>query len=156
MSFLTLAALAVGLLVAAPIVAHLLRRKPPEEVAFTAVDLVPATTATAQRRNALEDRALFFVRAIAVLALAILGATPFVTCQRLSLARDGGASVAIAIVLDDSMSMQAATPGETVSRFDRAPEGARGLLAGRREGDAGAVVLARAPPRGDHPATTNH
>lgn len=157
MSFLTAAALAVGLLVMAPVIAHLLRRKPPEEVPFTAVKLVPVTPAIAQRRTALEDRALFFVRASAVLALAILGATPFVTCQRLSLARQGGASVAITIVLDDSLSMRAPpeTEGEATTRFARAKEAAQELLLGLQEGDAVAVVMAGDPPRVGLAATTN-
>jgi len=157
MSFLTAAALAIGLLVVAPVVAHLLRRKPPEEVSFTAVKLVPATPAIAQRRTALEDRALFFIRAFAILALAILGATPFVTCQRLSLSRQGGASVAIAIVIDDSLSMRAPVEGEAeaTTRFARAKEAAAELLLGLQEGDAVAIVMAGREPRVGLAATTN-
>ena len=59
----------------------------------------------------MEDRALFATRAAAVGLLAVLGATPLVRCSRLSLQRSGGASVAMAIVLDDSMSMRARTQG---------------------------------------------
>jgi hypothetical protein len=88
-----------------------------------------------------------------VLALAVLGATPFVRCSRLSLSRAGGASVAIAIVVDDSMSMRAAAGGK--SRFERARDGARELLASAREGDAIAVVLAGAPARVSLAATTD-
>ena len=87
MSFLTWAALAVAGLVIAPLIAHLLRRPPPEEQVFAATTLVPSNPAVAQRRTALEDRALFAIRALAVVLLAILGATPFVKCSRLSLAR---------------------------------------------------------------------
>jgi von Willebrand factor type A domain/Aerotolerance regulator N-terminal len=156
LSFLTWAALGIAALVVAPLIAHLLRRRPPEEMPFAATKLVPARTAVAQRRTAIEDRALFTIRALAVLALAILGATPFVTCQRLSLAREGGASVALTIVLDDSLSMRAAldAAGGT-TRFDRAKAAAAELLTGLAEGDAVAVVLAGSPPRVALAATSN-
>jgi hypothetical protein len=158
-SFLTLAALAVGFLVVAPLVAHLLRRRPPEELPFAATELVPATTAVAQRRTAIEDRSLFAIRSLAVLALAILGATPFVKCSRLSLAREGGASVALAIVIDDSMSMRAALDPEggenAISRFERARAAAGELLEGMHEGDAVAIVAAGRSPRVVLAATTN-
>lgn len=156
MSFLTWAALGVAALVVAPLIAHLLRRRPPEELPFAATKLVPARTAVAQRRTAIEDRALFAIRALSVLALAVLGATPFVTCQRLSLARDGGASVALTIILDDSMSMRAeVAPDSAVTRLARAKEAAGELLAGLQEGDAVAIVLAGGPARVALAATTN-
>ena len=156
MSFLTWAALGVAALVVAPLIAHLLRRRPPEELPFAATKLVPARTAVAQRRTAIEDRALFAIRALSVLALAVLGATPFITCQRLSLAREGGASVALTIIVDDSMSMRAeVSPGGGVTRLARAKEAAGELLAGLQEGDAVAIVLAGGPARVALAATTN-
>lgn len=60
----------------------------------------------------------------------------------------------MAIVIDDSMSMRAKLEG-TASRFDRARQGARELLASSREGDAVAVVLAGAPARVALAATTD-
>jgi hypothetical protein len=156
-SFLTWAALAVGLLVAVPLIAHLLRRRPPDEEEFAATKLVPARTAVAQRRTAIEDRALFAIRALAILALAALGATPFVKCERLSLAREGGASVALAVVLDDSLSMQAELGGdvEAKTRFARARAAALELLEGLEPGDAVSVIMAGDPPRVALAATTN-
>ena len=88
-----------------------------------------------------------------MIGLAVLGATPFVRCSRLALQRAGGASVAIALVIDDSMSMRAMAGDET--RFDRARRGARELLASMREGDAVAVVLAGVPARVGLAATTD-
>jgi hypothetical protein len=156
LSFLTWAALGVAALVVAPLIAHLLRRRPPEELPFAATKLVPARTAVAQRRTAIEDRALFAIRALAILALALLGATPFITCERLSLAREGGASVALTIILDDSMSMRAALEeGQVGTRFERAKEAADELLAGLQEGDAVAIVLAGSPARVALASTTN-
>src|SRR3954471_16525561 len=113
MSFLTVGALVIALLVAAPIMAHLLRRRQAEERPFPPARLVPPTPPAARRRSMLEDRALFAVRALAVLLLAVLGATPFVRCSRLSLARRSGASVALAFVIDDSLSMRAKLPNGT-------------------------------------------
>jgi hypothetical protein len=154
MSFLSLGGLLIALLVVAPIAAHLLRRKQAEEQLFPPARLVPPTQPSARKRSMLEDRALFSVRALAVLGLAILGATPFVHCSRLALTRHNGASVGLAIVLDDSLSMRAKLPsGQT--RFERALVGARELSQGLATGDAVAIVLAGAPPRVALGSTTN-
>ncbi len=153
MHFVYALALAVGVLVAAPYLAHRLRRRRGEERAFAAAHLVPPAPPRARRRAELEDRALFATRAVAVLVLALLGASPLVRCSRLALQRSSGASVAMAIVVDDSMSMRASVSGR--SRFERAREGARELLASTREGDAVAIVLAGAPARVALAATTD-
>lgn len=160
MSFLSLSALLVALLVAAPVAAHLLRRRKAEEQPFPPAKLVPPSPPMARRRSMLEDRALFAVRALGIVALAILGATPFVRCARLGLARKDGASVAIAIVIDDSLSMRAplaggapGTKGKT--KFDRSLEAARELALGLRGGDAVAIVLGGAPARVALASTTN-
>lgn len=160
MKFLTLGALAIALLVAAPIAAHLLRRKSAEERAFPPTRLVPASPPLARRRSLLEDRALFAIRALAVVALAVLGATPFVRCSRLSITRRAGASVALAIVIDDSMSMRAAADGGpsgrgATTRFERAKQSARDLLGASYAGDAVAIVLAGAPARVALASTTD-
>jgi len=152
-TFYSALALAVGLLVVIPYLAHRLRRRRADERPFPPAGLVQPAPPRARRRARLEDRALYATRAAAVVALAVLGATPFVRCSRLSLQRSGGASVAMAIVLDDSMSMRAGVGGE--SRFERAKAGARELLSSAREGDAVAVVLAGAPARVALAATTD-
>jgi hypothetical protein len=154
-SFVTWAALAIGLAVVAPLLAHLLRRRPPREQPFAPTALVPKSPATARRRTAIEDRALFTVRALAVVGLALLGATPLLKCSRLSLARRGGASVALAVVVDDSLSMRAPIDKGGATRYQRALEGARELLAGLQQGDAVAIVLAGKPARVALAATTN-
>lgn len=153
MSFVTILALGVAVFVAAPYLAHRLRRRRADEVRFAPVRLVPETPPKARRRSRLEDRSLFVIRAASVVALALLGASPLVRCSRLALSR-GGASVAVAIVLDDSMSMRA-KDGSDRSRFDRAKRGAEEILASLREGDAAAIVLAGAPARVGLAATTD-
>jgi len=159
-SFLSLAALLVAVFVAAPIAAHLLRRRQAQEEVFPPAELVPPTQPAARRRSMLEDRALFAVRAASVLLLALLGATPFVQCARLGIARKGGASAALTIVIDDSLSMRAQLDHGPISlgkqsKFARAMEAARELADGLKSGDAVAVVLAGAPPRVALAATTN-
>lgn len=153
MSFVTVLALAVAALVAVPYLAHRLRRRSAQDEAFPPARLVQPAPPHARRRSRLEDRALFATRSAAVVALAVLGATPLIRCTRLSLERAGGASIAMAIVVDDSMSMRADAGGR--SRFERARRGALELLVSTREGDAVAIVLAGAPARVALAATTN-
>jgi hypothetical protein len=154
-TFVTALGLAIALLVAVPYFAHRLRRRRAEERPFAAARMVPPAPPRARRRSRLEDRGLFALRAASVLALALLGASPLVRCSRLSLQREGGASVAMAIVVDDSMSMRATFGSTRSTRFDRAVRGARELLGSAREGDAIAIVLAGAPSRVALAATTD-
>src|SRR5436190_8671434 len=116
MSFAVGAALLVGLLVALPAVAHLLRRGRARELPFPPASLVPAARTVARRERRIEDRVLLSVRALSVLLLAVLGATPLVQCSRLTLSRGSGGTVALALVVDDSLSMRAVASG-TRSRF---------------------------------------
>ena len=153
MAFVAWLALGIGVLVVAPYLAHRLRRKRADHRFFAAAHLVPPAPPRARRRSSLEDVALFSTRALAVLALALLGASPLVRCSRLSLQRSSGASVALAIVIDDSMSMRAKAGNS--SRFERARDAARELLASAREGDAVAIVMAGAPARVALAATTD-
>lgn len=153
MSFLVAAALAIGLLIAAPVAAHLLRRGRSEEREFPPTRLVPVAPPIARQRSRLEDRALLAIRGAIIAALALIGATPFVSCSRLSLSRRAGASLALTLVLDDSLSMRASLGGAT--RFERARSGARQLLDSAREGDAVAIVLAGRPARLALAATTD-
>jgi hypothetical protein len=145
-SFVFWAALAITGLVVGPIIAHMLRRGRANEREFPAAALVPPRTSTARQRSRLEDWPLLALRALLVVGLSVLGAAPLVRCERLSLSRTAGASVAFAIVLDDSLSMRRAPAGGR-SRFERAHTGALELLASARDGDAVAIVLAGRPSR---------
>jgi hypothetical protein len=145
-SFVTLLALGLSLLVAVPTLAHLLRRGRAKEQPFPPAALVPEAKATTRERSRLEDRGLLLLRALMILSLAVLGAGPLVRCSRVALGRTGGASVAIAIVVDDSGSMRVRLPSSQ-TRFARALEGAKELLGSAREGDAVALVMAGKPAR---------
>jgi hypothetical protein len=153
MSFLVAAALGVGLFIAIPVAAHLLRRGRARERDFPPTALVPAARSVARERATLEDRLLLGIRALLIACLAVIGATPFVQCSRLALNRNAGASVAFALVVDDSHSMRALAEGGV--RFERAMRAARELLASAREGDAIAIVLAGKPARLALAATTD-
>ena len=107
MSFMTWAALAIAGFAIAPLLAHMLRRRPPTERPFAGIAFVPAQMAEAQQKAAIEDRALLAIRISAVLMLALLGATPLIRCDSLSLARPAGASVPVVVVLDYYASMRA-------------------------------------------------
>ncbi len=146
MSFLVAAALAVGLFVVLPAAAHLLRRGRAAELPFAPAAWVPLARSVARRERRLEDRVLLAIRALAVLALAALGAAPLASCSRLSLSRGSGCSVALALVLDDSLSMHAAIRGGA-TRWERAKGGAIELFSSAREGDSVAIVLAGKPAR---------
>lgn len=154
MSFLVAAALGVALFVVIPIAAHLLRRGRAKERDFPPTSLVPAARSVARERATLEDRVLLAIRASLIACLAMIGATPFVQCSRLSLGRNAGASVAFALVIDDSHSMRARADDGSV-RFERALRAARELLASAREGDAIAIVTAGKPARLVLAATTD-
>jgi hypothetical protein len=145
-SFVVWAALAVSALVLGPILAHLLRRGRAREQEFPAAALVPSLKSTARQRSRLEDWPLLILRSALIIALAVLGATPLVRCERLSLARASGASVSLAIVLDDSLSMREAAPNGK-PRWELAKAGAAQLLRSARTGDAIAIVLAGRPAR---------
>lgn len=154
MNFLFVGALAVAALVLAPLFAHLLRRGRAKEQPFPPARLVPVARSLAEERSRIEDRMLFALRASQVLMLAVLGAVPLVECTRLSLARDAGASVALGLVLDDSLSMQAAPPGAQ-PRWERARLAALELVSSAKRGDAVAIVLAGRPARVALAATTD-
>lgn len=151
-------AAAIALLIAGfaviPYLAHRLRRRRAEEIVFPAARLVPVAPPVARKRSRLEDKALLAIRILSIVALALLGATPFVSCSKLSMERSSGASFAIALVIDDSMSMRA---GEAhgASQFQKAREGALEILSSAHDGDSVAIVLAGSPARVGLAATSD-
>lgn len=153
MSLLTPLALLIGLLVVGPLVAHALRRGQAAPVLLPTARLVSEIQATTKRRSRLQDRGLLALRILLLLGLALLGASPFVSCSRLSLLRSSGGSVAVALVLDDSASMRVQDGG--TSRFAQAIEGARQLVGSARAGDAFSIVAAGKPARMISPPTTD-
>lgn len=152
MSFVAPLGLLLLAFVVGPVIAHLLRRRRPEERDFPAARLVPTAPPLARRRASVEDRPLLALRALAVALLAFVAASPLVRCTRVSLDRRGGASVALAIVVDDALSMNAELPKDARragarTRFELALVAAREIESSLRAGDAVTIVLASAPAR---------
>lgn len=146
MSFLLPLALLIGLTVVFPLLAHALRKGQATPLPFPGTRLVPSKTTTAKKRHRLEDKFLLLLRIVLLLCLALLAATPFVKCSRLSLSRTEGASVAASLIIDDSASMRAET-SEGISRLDAALRGASQLLDTARAGDSFSIILAGYPAR---------
>ena len=146
MSFLTVGSLAIALLVVIPFIAHLLQRGGRAPVDFSLARLVKPTAKLATRKSRFDDRVLFAVRALLLTTLALLGAAPLVRCSHPTLARPRGASIALALVIDDSASMRAHIKnGKT--RFELAKHTALQLISELREGDVVTLVLAGRPAR---------
>ena len=146
MTFLTAGALAIALLVLVPLVAHLLQRGRRDAIGFPLVRLVLPTPKLSSRRGTLRDKILLTLRIALIVSLAVIGAVPLVRCDHPVLTRQQGASVALAIVLDDSGSMRARLPNG-VERFERAKQHAAQLISQLHEGDLVAFILAGRPAR---------
>lgn len=153
MTFLTVGALGIALLVLVPTIAHLLQRGGRDAVGFPLVRLVLPVPKLSSRRGRLQDRLLFGLRGTLIVTLALLGAVPLIRCDHPVLTRQQGASVALAIILDDSGSMRAQLPDGAV-RFDRAKLRASQIISQLHEGDLAALVLAGQPARLIAGATT--
>jgi hypothetical protein len=139
-------ALLTALLALVPLFAHLLQRSRAVDIPFPPTRLVTKLEHAVEHPQKLEHRSLLMVRMATVIVLAVLGAAPALQCDRLHLARPDGSSLGLALVLDDSASMQAVVgAGET--RFERARRVALALVAQARDDDQFTVVLAGKPAR---------
>jgi hypothetical protein len=105
MSFALASPLALGLaiLVAGPILAHLIRRTPSRRHAFGAMLLLRRLPKRARRRRRLSDKVLFALRALTVLA--VVGAIAGPTLEWPGAVVELGGSGAVVLVVDDSLSM---------------------------------------------------
>ncbi len=135
MAFLAPAFLALAALAGVPLLVHLLRRKVARTVEFPAVRYLTRMEQEHSRERKVRHRLLLFLRILAVLAISLALARP--------LARWGGvghAPVALAIVLDNSMSTGAVRDGHTVLSELRSD--VRGLLGSLTAADRAWVVTA--------------
>ncbi len=118
MSFLAPFLLGLAAFAGVPLLVHLLRRRVTRRVEFPAVRFLLETEREHSRERAVRNRLLLMLRLLAVLALVAAAARP--------IAQLGGAGhppIAVAIVLDQSMSTSAVVDGRTV--FSRLQAGAR-------------------------------
>lgn len=135
MAFLAPLFLTLATLVGVPLLVHLLRRKVGRTVDFPAVRYLTRMEQEHSRDLKLRHRLLLLLRILAVLALALAAARPIA-----KLAGLGHAPVALAIVLDNSMS--SGIVGTERSVFDSLRTDVRGLLADLTTDDRAWIVTA--------------
>lgn len=126
-----------------PIAIHLMRNRDLPRVVLPTVALLGRASAESRQKLRLRDRVLLSLRALALLALALGVADPYVVTRA---AFDDGRRSSLAIVLDDSMSMYA-TDGEQGRRIDDARELVLATLDALPEDSEAVLVLAGRPAR---------
>lgn len=133
MTFLAPAFLGLAALVGVPLAVHLLRRRIGRTVDFPAVRYLARMEREHSRELKLRHRLLLALRLLAVLLLAAAAARPIARMAGL-----GHAPVAVAIVLDNSLSTSAIVEGEAV--LDALRREADGLLAALEPADVAWLV----------------
>ena len=134
-------ALAGLVAVGIPIVAHLLRRQKLPRQTLPTVAFLHRIHATRATRLRVVDALLLATRIALVTALALAASAPYRVVQSSLLDRQH----ALAIVLDDSLSMSAMHEGQTL--IDRATDRAIEQVRQLPEGSEVSIVLAGATPR---------
>lgn len=135
MAFLAPAFLALAALAGVPLLVHLLRRRIGRTVDFPAVRYLLRMEQEHSRDLKLRNRLLLILRLIAVLALALAAARPIA-----ALFGTGHAPIAVAVVLDNSMSSGVVQDGRP--RLDSLRAAARSLLQELTNDDRGWIVTA--------------
>jgi hypothetical protein len=102
-----------SLLVAGPIIIHLLNRRRFKQLDWAAMEFLLEASRRSRRRVRLEDLLLLLLRCAAVALIALLVARPYWTPQPGSAWSDGVRYQRV-VLLDDSMSMEAADDGHTL------------------------------------------
>lgn len=121
MAFLAPAFLALGLLAGVPLLVHLLRRKVGRVIDFPAVRYLERMEQEHSRDLKLRNRLLLLLRLLAVLALALAAARPIARWLGV-----GHAPIAVAIVMDNSLSTGVVQNGQVL--FDSLRADARRLV----------------------------
>lgn len=135
MGFLAPALLGLAALVGVPLLVHLLRRRVGRRVEFPAVMYLTRMEQEHSRELKLRHRMLLLLRILAVIALALAAARPVARLAGL-----GHAPVALALVVDNSMSSGAVADGRAVLADLRAE--ARALVSTLGADDRGWLVTA--------------
>jgi hypothetical protein len=133
MAFLAPAFLALAALAGVPLLVHLLRRKIGRTVDFPAVRYLARMEQEHSRELKLRNRLLLLLRILAVIALALAAARPIARLFGV-----GHAPIALAVVLDNSMSTGVARDGRVL--FDSLRGDVRGLL-GQLSGEDRAWIV---------------
>ena len=134
-----------------PILLHF-RRRVQKEIAFPSVSIIKKVARKRKKRLRIRELVLLALRLLAVATIALAAARPGVTVKRPGGLRTGS-PIALAIVLDDSMSMQLeVSEGKTV--FEKAKALALDELNRLRPGDAAALIFSGRPIRQPTPEAT--
>jgi hypothetical protein len=137
----------LGLIATAiPIWIHLQRRHD-QTIAFPAISLLLRVNRRRASKLRLRRLLLMIVRILTIVLIVLASARPSVSVQRPGGIRTG-ASLALAIVLDDSLSMRLLDENN-VTLFERASELAIAELGRLRPGDAATLILTTANPSSD-------
>ena len=107
MNFLSPWFLAGALLIAGPIIAHLVRRSTRDRVAFSATRFLDPSAPRLQRRSRVQNPWLLLLRCLIVAALAAGFARPFFSSET-PLKPSADSPQHVVVVLDESASMQRA------------------------------------------------
>ncbi|MGB8224299.1 MAG: BatA domain-containing protein [Polyangiales bacterium] len=134
-------ALAGLLAVGIPIIAHLLRRQKLPTQTLPTIAFLHRLHATRAARLRVVDMLLLILRALLVAGLVLVAAAPYRVVQSSSLDQQH----ALAIVLDDSLSMAAMHEGKTL--IERAADSSLDQARKLPEGSELSVVLSGKPPR---------
>lgn len=144
--FLLAGLAAVGL----PVLIHFLTRARPRRIAFPPYRFLLEACAGQQAVHRLRTIILLTIRTLAVLALVLLFARPFLK----SAVTNAEAGKRVVLVLDASLSMRAVQGG--VSLFSHAQAEAADVLRGLDSGTEAAVILEGATPRPLLPALSRN
>jgi hypothetical protein len=145
-------ALLAAALVALPIAAHLIRRADVRRRSLPTVAFLARVMVRDRRRARVTEPWLLALRVAAVLLAILALAGPFVVER---LAYGDGSTIALSIVLDDSLSMAQRSAPSQPTAFDRARAHAREVVRALGEGSEVALVLAGTPPRLAVPRTSD-
>ncbi|MCB9762855.1 MAG: VWA domain-containing protein [Alphaproteobacteria bacterium] len=152
-SLLTPLALALGALVAGPILAHMAQQRPSQRMAYGAMMLIRRLVRRLEKRRRLKDRWLLALRILAVLAMVLAAARPELSWPETS--PSFGGSGAVVLVMDDSMSMGMVSGGRTL--MSRARERAIALVRSLPDGaQVGLVRIGGEARRVTAALTTDH
>lgn len=145
MAFLAPFFLALGVLAGVPLLIHLLRRRIGRIVDFPAVAYLLRMEREHSRERKLKNRFLLLLRLLAVMALALAAARPIAR-----LAGVGHSPVAVAIVVDNSMSSGLVVNSRPV--LEELKTEARALIAALAPEDRGWIITADGKITGGTPA----
>ena len=146
MAFLAPFFLALGVLAGVPLLIHLLRRRIGRIVDFPAVAYLLRMEREHSRERKLKNRFLLLLRLLAVIALALAAARPIAR-----LAGVGHSPVAVAIVIDNSMSSGLVVNSRPVLEELKAE--ARALIDALAPEDRGWIITADGKVTGGPPAS---